>query len=68
MLRTRPSPLGPLCLSIDPGSQHCGVCVLDGATQRIRYLNIHPLLGIHEAVVRNTADVKEHLDGITTLV
>jgi Holliday junction resolvasome RuvABC endonuclease subunit len=68
MLRDIPQALGDLCLSIDVGSQKAGVCLFDAAAQRIMYMRTNKLLSEHESFVTSSADVKEHLDGLTALV
>jgi Holliday junction resolvasome RuvABC endonuclease subunit len=66
MLRPNPQPPCDVCLSIDVGSQNCGICLFDGnpAGQQILYLAKTQLLDEHAYVVRDPAEVKRHLDSI----
>eukprot|EP00775_Hariotina_reticulata_P001149 gene1150-1489_t len=68
MLRNRPNPPGPVCLSIDPGTQNTGICLFDSTTQAIIYWGRHKLLDEHEQVVTSTDQIKRHLDDITAVV
>jgi hypothetical protein len=66
MLRPTPQPPDEICLSIDVGSQNCGVCLFDGkpTAQNILYLAKTQLLDEHAYVVHDPAEVKGHLDRI----
>jgi glycerol kinase len=66
MLRPTPQPPDEVCLSIDVGSQNCGICLFDDklTAQKILYLTKTQLLDEHTAVVQDPAEVKRHLDRV----
>jgi Holliday junction resolvasome RuvABC endonuclease subunit len=57
-----------VCLSIDVGSQHAGICLYDAEQQQVLYLNKHKLLEVHQAFVTDTAEVQRCPNDITLVV